>query len=444
MIADALPDIPRWFTALAEWGACVVYIVILVRRQSWRRVVFLLPGGLIALAATQCFAGQLPIILWAPGMLIAIGVMYAFLRLAVGGRPLATLFITARALLLAEFVASLQWQLHSFFLREPNLLAELLIVVIVYGGSFAAAGLAEARHFARGAVLNVTPRELLVSAAIAAATFFVSNISFITPNTPFSGRLGLEVFYIRTLVDLCGFVALYAQQEQRVQLQTRTANVAMNNLLRSQHEQYLQSKRSIDRVNRRYHDMKNQIDVIRSEQDPRQKAAYLDELEGSIAEFASHRKTGNGVLDILLTGKAAYCTDHGIQLTCVANGALLDFMSVIDITSIFGNALDNAIESAARIANLGSRLIRVAVFAQGELLMIRIENTFDGQIRVVEGQPRTIKADPVNHGYGLRNIRTAAEKYGGIMTFEASDSWFSLRILIPLAEQTEQAGRTQP
>lgn len=434
MIADALPDIPRWLTALAEWGACVVYIVILARRQSWLRAALVLPVGLMALTVIQWLAGQLPIILWAPGMLVAIGVMYAILRLALDTRPLATLFITARALLLAEFAASLQWQLHSFFLPEPNLLVELLIVVLVYGGSFVIAGMAESRHFARGAVLNVTARELLISAAIAAATFFVSNISFITPNTPFSGRLGLEVFYIRTLVDLCGFVALYAQQEQRVQLQTLTANVAMNNLLRSQHEQYLQSKRSIDRVNRRYHDMKNQIDVIRAEQDPRQKAAYLDELEGSIAGFASQRKTGNGVLDILLTGKGAYCTDQGIQLTCVANGALLDFMSVIDITSIFGNALDNAIESAARIPDPGSRLIRVAVFAQGELLMIRIENTFDGQLRVVEGQPRTIKADPVHHGYGLRNIRTAAEKYGGIMTFDASENWFSLRILIPLAE----------
>ena len=213
---------------------------------------------------------------------------------------------------------------------------------------------------------------------ITATTFFVSNISFVIPNTPFSGRLGLEVFYIRTLVDLCGFVALHAQQEQRVQLKTSSENAAMNNLLRSQHEQYLQSKRTIEQVNRKYHDMKNQIDVIRDEPDPGRRADYLNDLEESIQGYATQRRTGNSVLDTLLTAKGANCAEHRIQLNCVADGALLDFMSVIDLTSIFGNALDNAIESAKRVDDPEMRLIRVAVFAQNNLLMIRIENTFDG------------------------------------------------------------------
>lgn len=439
---ESLPDIPRWLTALAEWGACVVYVAVLARHGSWLRAAITLAVGLGALLAVQWIAGQLPIAFWGAGMLVAIGVMYAILRVCVGGRTFATLFIVGRAILLAEFVASLQWQLQSFFRPTANPILEVVLVMVVYGGCLAIAGFAEARHFTRGAVLAVNSREVLTTALIAAATFLLSNISFVTPDTPFSGRLGLEVFYIRTLVDLCGFVALYAQQEHRVQLQARISNVAMNTLLRSQHQQYLQSKQSIDQVNRRYHDMKNQIDVIRAEQDPALKAAYLDELDGSIQEFSAQRRTGSAVLDILLTAKGPQCSERGIQLTCVADGTLLGFISVIDITSIFGNALDNAIESASRVPETESRLIRVAVFAQNDLLMIRIENTFDGQLRVVDGQPRTIKADRAHHGYGLRNIRAAAEKYGGIVTFDASDSWFSLRVLVPLPTSETQQDRS--
>lgn len=431
MIADALPDIPRALTALAEWGSCVVYAVILVRGRSWPRTIGVLSLGLAALLVLHLFAGRLPIVLWAPGMIVAITIMYGILALALPLRPLATLFVAARALVLAEFVASLQWQLHSFFLAQPDLLGEILLLVLVQGGMLSIAGLVEARHFARGS-LDVGWRELAATAVITALTFFVSNISFVIPNTPFSGRLGLEVFYIRTLVDLCGFVALYAQQEQRVQSRARIENAAMANLLRSQHEQYLLSKRSIDRVNRTYHDMKNQLDVIRAEPDPRRKAAYLDSLEESIQDFAAQRRTGNAVLDILLTSKGAYCADQGIQLTCVVDGALLGFMKVIDITSIFGNALDNAIESVLRVSDPEKRLIRVAVFAQNDLLMIRIENAFDGRLNVVGGLPRTLKADRTQHGYGMRNIRGAAEAYGGTVTFDARSDWFSLRILVPL------------
>ncbi len=433
MITDALPDIPRSLTAFAEWGACLVYVIVLARGASWLRLVIGLPLGLGLLLVIQLVNGELPLVFWALGMIVAIAAMFGLLWFTLQQRARATLFLAARALVLAEFVASLQWQLHSFFFAEPNVVGEAALSILVYGGAFALAALAESRHLQRGSTLDVTRRELLVTAGIAAATFFVSNISFVVPNTPFSGRLGLEVFYIRTLVDLCGYVALYAQQEQRMQLQARSENAAVNSLLRSQHEQYLQSKRMIEQVNRTYHDMKNQIEVIRSESDPGRRAAYLDELEGSIHDYALQRRTGNGVLDILLTAKGAYCVEQGIELSCVADGRLLDFMSVVDVTSIFGNALDNAIESSMRVADRDKRLVRVAVFAQNDLLMIRIENSFDGRLRMVEGRPTTLKSDRSRHGYGLKNIQSAAEKYGGTTTFDATGTWFSLRILIPLA-----------
>ena len=53
MITDALPDIPRSLTALAEWGACVVYVVLLARGWSWLRLAVGLPVGLAVLLVVQ-------------------------------------------------------------------------------------------------------------------------------------------------------------------------------------------------------------------------------------------------------------------------------------------------------------------------------------------------------------------------------------------------------
>lgn len=55
-------------------------------------------------------------------------------------------------------------------------------------------------------------------------------------NTPFSGTVGQEVFYIRTLVDFCGFAILYAQQEQARRMEASAELTSINAQLKSQHQ----------------------------------------------------------------------------------------------------------------------------------------------------------------------------------------------------------------
>ena len=71
MITNALPDIPRSYTAICEWAACVVYIAVLFRRVPPRRSVVVSAIGLAALIAVQYFDGSMPIWFWIVGMLLA-------------------------------------------------------------------------------------------------------------------------------------------------------------------------------------------------------------------------------------------------------------------------------------------------------------------------------------------------------------------------------------
>ena len=99
--------------------------------------------------------------------------------------------------------------------------------------------------------------------------------------------------------------------------------------------------------------------MLRSEEDPQKREAFLDEMEAEIRQYEAQNKTGNKVLDTVLTSKSLYCNKNGITFTCVADGTLLDFMDVMDICSIFGNALDNAIECEMKILDKEKRLIHV-------------------------------------------------------------------------------------
>jgi hypothetical protein len=279
--------------------------------------------------------------------------------------------------------------------------------------------------------------------AIALVTFFMSNISFLNSNTPFSGRLGSEIFYIRTLVDFCGFVALYAQQGQRLQHRARAEVRAIDEMLRRQHDQYLQSKRSIEIVNRKYHDLKHQIGVIRAEGDPQRRASYLKDLEASISGYAAQADTGNGVLDVILTTKSLECAERGIDLTYVVDGAAVEFMSAMDVSAVFGNALDNAIDGVMAVPDAERRLIKVAVYARDRFVLLTFENYFTGELRTEDGDIVTRRNDRSRHGYGLKSIRYTAEKYGGSMTVNAEDGWFVLRILVPIP-QDRPAGLRVP
>ena len=138
------------------------------------------------------------------------------------------------------------------------------------------------------------------------------------------------------------------------------------------------------------------------------------------------------MLDVILTSKSLECAEKGVDITYVADGATIDFMSAMDVSAVFGNALDNAIDAVMAVPEPEKRLIKVALYATGGFVLATFENYFTGTLKTEDGAIVTRRADRDRHGYGLKSIRYTAEKYGGSMTISAEDSWFALRILLPV------------
>ena len=240
--------------------------------------------------------------------------------------------------------------------------------------------------------------------------------------------------HIRTLVDFCGFCILYIQQNQRHEAFLRRELASIHNIFELQYEQYRTYKENSEFINQKCHDLKHQIDVIRSEQDVVKRESYLQEMEKMVKNFKTDIVTGNGVLDTILTRKNAYCMAHNINFTCIADGKLLDFLETLDICSIFGNALDNAIEYVEKNPDPDKRMIKLKIFSQNSFLMICLENYCEEKLDLLQGFPDTTKEDKKNHGYGLKSIRYTIEKYRGTMTLHTENNWFVMRILIPSGE----------
>lgn len=336
---------------------------------------------------------------------------------------------------MAEFAASLEWQLYCYGYYSCGFTRQWLSVFLllgIYGAVYFILWKLGRQVATGGYDLDITGREVLFAAVIGLSVFLSSNLGFVYSNTPFGGRYRADVFNVRTLVDLGGLAIFYAYHIQRLHLRSQQDLARMEMILFHQYEQYEQSQETLELIHFKYHDLKHHIHALRAEENEDKRSEYLDQMEADIKSYGAQQHTGNSVLDTLLTSKSLYCLQHGIEMTIVADGALLDFMDVMDICSIFGNALDNAIEYEKKLEEQEKRMIHVSVFSQRDFLIIRIENYCEQQLQFKKELPVTTKAQHKFHGYGLKSVRHTVHKYGGEVDISLKDNWFSLKILIPL------------
>lgn len=431
---DLIQNIPKIYTALAEWISCVIYILILRKNNKFsKKELIVLGGTLLLLIGLQEVIGVVPIALWIPGMVIAVLIMFGVILYCSGVTKIAAGYWLVRAFVLAEVAASLEWQL-SYFISENfkihSIGFEHVFMIIVYMIMFVLVYLIESRQ--EHILMDVTIKEFFTTAVIGIVCFCLSNLSYVYSNTPFSSPFVREAFNIRTLIDIGGYAFLLAYHLQRCEEHVKTELDAIQNILRTQYSQYRQSQESIDIINHKYHDLKHQIAVLRQEKNQDKKEAYLEEMEQSIKDYEFMFKTGNGVFDTILTGAALKCSRRNITFTCVADGMLLNQIYVMDLCTIFGNALDNAMEYVVQIEDPEKRLIHVTVSKMEEFILIRIENYLQDEVEFNGELPSTTKSDKAYHGFGLKSIKYSVEKYHGTMEVKTEEHWFTINILIPI------------
>lgn len=232
----------------------------------------------------------------------------------------------------------------------------------------------------------------------------------------------------------CCIFMLALQSEHQHESELQAAMEAERRLRRQAQEQYELSRESIDIINRKCHDLKHHVSALRLMKDPKERENSLREMEKLVMIYDTAAQTGNEVLDTVLTEKGLLCEKNQISWTCMANGALLSFMSPADLYILMGNALDNAIESSQQLEQVERRVVRVSIREEHGAAFIQVENYYDHSITAANGRFETTKDDPVNHGFGLQSIRSIAQRYGGAVDIETEGGRFLLSILIPLPE----------
>lgn len=227
---------------------------------------------------------------------------------------------------------------------------------------------------------------------------------------------------------LC-FLLLYLRSYIVERSEMQTERELMNQMYEIRMQQFEQSKESIELINLKCHDLRHQIENWEKSGHVPDKEE-LTEIRDAIGIYDSVVKTGNDTLDTLLTEKSIFCEKHDIRLSTIVDGSKLDFMTVGDLCSLFGNAIENAIEAVAELPK-EDRVISFQVREKNSMLVINVDNYYRGNVDVSGGLPKSTKGDDRYHGFGTRSIRRIARKYGGDSVISVDDM-FHLTVMLPL------------
>lgn len=234
-------------------------------------------------------------------------------------------------------------------------------------------------------------------------------------------QFGITVCFLCQLVTLVGYVSKESTERERI------AELEMKRVLQAQQQQFDIKMQNIEAVNRKYHDMKNLLLYMeKGKRDLPQVRQLIQEIE----PYETLVSTGNEAVDIILSEKIQICQQEGICCVPYVDGKMLDFVSPLDICTIFGNAMDNAIESCRMIEEPENRQISMKTNRKGSNVILVFRNTFGAMPNMRDGLPVSAKKDRENHGFGLKSIRYIAQKYDGQLNCQIDGQEFVLTLLL--------------
>ena len=268
-----------------------------------------------------------------------------------------------------------------------------------------------------------------------AACFFLAVVTFCVT----CGKLFLSSFGILSTKQLliifsilCVALLLVIQFSLLHQSRENNEKKMIERLLYAEQARQALRQETIDIINMKFHDLRYHLNVYREQSAGNKSAEFFEEVSESIKNYDNMPDTGNSTLNVLLAEKLIYCNANDITVSYIIDALVIKIMSPSDICSLFGNALDNAIQSV-RHEDKEKRIISISVRRHNDMGQIIIVNYCAEKPEMKDGLPLT-SGDETVHGFGTRSIRYIVEKYGGNMVIDHSDSMFTLSILLPIKD----------
>ncbi|MBO4989180.1 MAG: sensor histidine kinase [Clostridia bacterium] len=353
------------------------------------------------------------------------GVSVLFLYFVLDTSPKCGLFIALVSYAIQHFAYNVGYLAVSIIGldQENDLIAYMLVGFAVFVLVYTVSYFLIIRRFNKNNEIYINNSTSLLLAII---TFFV------TCSRSLLRSLGILTDYELLLIfsTLCITLVLLIQFSLLRQSRTYNEKRTIEQLLAAEENRHNIRQDTIDIINMKFHDLRYHLDEYRKTSTA-DNAEFFKEIANSIDLYDNTPDTGNSALNGLLSEKLIYCNANEIIVSCIIDPSVIKDMNPSDISSLFGNALDNAIQSVEH-EEKDKRIISVSVRSHGQMGQILITNYCAEKPAMKDGLPLSSKDKNV-HGFGMRSIRYIVEKYNGNLIIDYKDHMFTLSILLPMA-----------
>lgn len=234
------------------------------------------------------------------------------------------------------------------------------------------------------------------------------------------------IFILLAIVILMGILFWYYHKQ------------TINRLFKTQADMLNQHAEEVENIYRQMrgwrHDYKNHIQTMKAyiEMDRIELLAdYLEELDEDLIAIDMSIRTGNVMADAILNSKLSLAEARHIQLNVKATIPSTLAIHNVDLGTLLGNLLSNAIEGSMTVVDSNDRFIRVYISEMKDQLYISVTNSMEQSLKKTGNTYQTTKKG-TEHGFGLKRIDQTVRKYDGHINRQHEEGVFATEILLPL------------
>lgn len=237
----------------------------------------------------------------------------------------------------------------------------------------------------------------------------------------------------------CAALALFYLLDKSVVIdQTHEQQLIAAQLLITQKKYYQHLEQFQKEIQSIRHDIKNHMKCVLAmlERDETAEARdYLTKMYDYAASLESPIHCGNTVIDVVLGHGISGIRSLGFayDINVIVPPALS--IDDLDLCTLFGNLMDNAVEACSRITDPAARrYIDISASVKKGYLFVIISNTFNGEVRLENNIYQTVKTGERYSGIGLSNVRRVVERYSGDISIRHKDNVFTVSAMLVCAD----------
>lgn len=279
-------------------------------------------------------------------------------------------------------------------------------------------------------LLNIKFKELTFFTILTATEIFIT--AYILSIIEYTSSGAVVLFILATFFGLNIYVSHLLNVVSK-------SNALQYNLELAEQQNILQLKyyneliRKQEQSQQVIHDVKKHIITLEGlfrSNDGKKADEYYKDFCYTLDKLEFAFNCDNKIVSIIVDNKLTIAKDNSIDFKIYIEDMSFDFMSDLDITTIFGNLLDNSFEECSFASDNDNKWVKLIVEKRNDFIFICISNPIFSDVESIDGELNTIKEG--HKGIGLVNVNDAVAKYNGNLLAEIKNSEFISSITIPI------------